>query len=217
MAGIRLQQVQGDASLFKRSRRSTAKVASITELLDALKKLTERKDDISLRDALEAVGPRSFGPLLLLAGLVMAAPGIGDIPGIPTGVGIFVGLVAGQMVLQRQYVWLPKWMLERSVSDQLVAGAVRWLRSPARAVDFATRRRLVSLTQDAGAFAIALASVMFAAVTPLMEVVLFSANIAGVALAAFGLALVAHDGLIAVFGFAMTVLWAAVLAWLLIA
>jgi hypothetical protein len=200
----------------RRTRRGGPKVASISELLDALEKLTRRKHDISLRDALEAVGHRSFGPLLLLAGLVMAAPGVGDIPGVPTGVGIFVALVAGQMVLRRQYVWLPNWLLERSVSDRLVATAVKWLRPPARAVDVVTRRRLVNLTHDAGALAIALASVVFALVTPLMEVVLFSANIAGVALAAFGLALIAHDGLIALFGFAMTAVWVAVLAWLLI-
>jgi hypothetical protein len=199
--------------LPNRGRRNKPKITSIGELLDALEKLTKRKKDISLREALEAVGHRSFGPLLLLAGLVMAAPGVGDIPGVPTGVGIFVALVAGQMILRRQHVWLPGWLLNRSVSDQLVAKAVGWLRTPARAVDFATRRRLAELTHNAGAFAIALASVTFALVTPLMEVVLFSANIAGAAIASFGVALVAHDGAVALFGFALTALWVAGLAY----
>jgi hypothetical protein len=197
--------------------RSEPQVASVSELLDALEKLTQQKEDISLRDALKAVGHRSFGPLLLLAGLVMAAPGVGDIPGIPTGVGVFVALVAGQMILRHHHVWLPKWMLDRSLSDRAVSKSVGWLRAPARAVDFVTRRRLVELTRNAGAYAIALASVAFAIVTPLMEVILFSANIAGVAIASFGVALVAHDGVVALFGFVMTALWVAVLAWVMIA
>jgi hypothetical protein len=202
--------------LRNQMRRSEPQVASISELLDALEQLTRQKDDISLRDALKAIGHRSFGPLLLLAGLVMAAPGVGDIPGIPTGVGIFVALVAGQMIFRRQHVWLPKWMLDRSLSDRLVSKSVGWLRAPARAVDLVTRRRLVELTRKAGAYAIALTSVFFAIVTPLMEVVLFSANIAGVAIASFGVALVSHDGVAALFGFAMTAVWVAVLAWMLV-
>ena len=195
---------------------SEPKVASICELLDALEKLTRQKDDVSVRDAMKAVGHRSFGPLLLLAGLVMAAPGVGDIPGIPTGVGVFVALVAGQMIFRRHHVWLPNWILDRSVSDRLVSKAIGWLRAPARAVDFVTRRRLVELTRNAGAYVMALASFAFAIVAPLMEVILFSANLAGVAIAAFGLALVAHDGVVALFGLLMTALWVAVLAWVMI-
>jgi hypothetical protein len=202
--------------LSKRSQRGNPKIRTLTQLLDVLEQLTKRRKDISLRQALEAIGHRSFGPLLLLGGLVMAAPGVGDIPGVPTGVGIFIALVAGQMLLRRQYVWFPKWLLDRSVSDRAVVKALGWLRAPARYVDFATRRRLVQLTHNAGAYAIAIACTTFAVVTPLMEVVLFSANIAGAAIVSFGVALVAHDGLAASCGFVLTAAWIATLAYFLV-
>lgn len=43
---------------------------------------------------MDEVGRKSFGPLLLLAGLNMTAPVIGDIPGVPVILGVFVLLVA---------------------------------------------------------------------------------------------------------------------------
>lgn len=173
-------------------------------MLDALEKLTKQEKDVSFRAVLEAIGHRSFGPLLLLAGLVIAAPGVGDLPGIPTGVGIFVILIAGQMILRRTHAWLPKWLLDRSVSDRLLSRSVAWLRTPARALDLAIRKRLVQLTSNSGAHAIAIACVAIALATPLMEVVPLTANIAGAAIAAFGLALAAHDGLLALIAFALT-------------
>lgn len=52
---------------------------------------------------------------------------------------------------------------------------------------------------------IALASVAVAALTPAMEFVPFSAMLAGIALTAFGLALIANDGLLAIIAFVFTV------------
>ncbi len=196
--------------------KGTRRITSIGELLDALDKLVEAEKDISLRRVLEEVGHRSFGPLLLLAGLVMSAPGLGDIPGVPTATGIFVLLVAGQMLLKRNHVWLPNWLLERTVSDERLAKAVSWLRTPARYLDYAVKKRVVAITNGAGAYAIALTCVAIALTTPSMEVVLFSANIAGVAIAAFGLALIAHDGLVALLAFLLTAAMAALVAYALV-
>jgi hypothetical protein len=57
---------------------------------------------------MDAVGRRSFGPLLLLAGIVLAAPGVGDIPGVPTVMGLFILLVSGQMLFDRDHFWMPQ-------------------------------------------------------------------------------------------------------------
>ena len=66
-----------------------AKITNIEELLDAIEESIPKSEDLSLENVLDSIGHRSFGPLLLIAGLVMAAPAIGDIPGVPTGTGIF--------------------------------------------------------------------------------------------------------------------------------
>ncbi|MGQ0751395.1 MAG: exopolysaccharide biosynthesis protein, partial [Betaproteobacteria bacterium] len=57
-----------------------------------------------------------------------------------------------------------------------------------------------------GTYVIAGVCVVIAGAMPVMEVVPFVANGAGAALTAFGLALVAHDGLLAILAFGFTAL-----------
>jgi hypothetical protein len=192
------------------------RITNVQGLLDTLEKCVEAEKDISLQDVLDEVGQRSFGPLLLLAGLVMAAPGIGDIPGVPTGVGMFVLMIAGQMLLQRRHFWLPQWMLKRAVSDKHLCKAIGWVRTPAHNIDRLLKPRLLWLTKRPGSYLIALTCVLIALVTPTMELVLFSANVAGLALMLFGLAVVAHDGILALFAYALTVAVAAPIGYYLL-
>ena len=88
---------------------------TLSQLLDRIEETANRDEQISLDAILEAVGHRSFGPVLLLAGLVMLAPIIGDIPGVPSIMGVLVVLTAGQLLFHRQRIWLPRWLLKRSV------------------------------------------------------------------------------------------------------
>lgn len=162
------------------------------------------KDSVTLDEILEAVGRRSFGPLLLLAGLVVLAPLVGDIPTVPTIMALLVLLVAVQLLLRRNEFWLPGWLLRRSVERGKIRKAVGWLRRPAGWVDRVLRPRLKALTGDAGAVAVALACILIALAMPPMEFVPFSANIAGAALTAFGLSLITRDGLVALVAFLFT-------------
>ncbi|MFO7965898.1 MAG: exopolysaccharide biosynthesis protein [Desulfobacterales bacterium] len=157
---------------------------------------------VSLGSVIERVGQRSFGPFLLLPGLVTLAPIIGDIPGMPTIMGVFVLLTAGQLVLHRKHIWLPGWLLRRSVSRDKLRKSIKWLLPVGRFLDRMTRPRLVKLTGDAGTMIIAATCLFIGAVMPVMEVIPFSANLAGAALTAFGLSLIARDGLLALLAFA---------------
>jgi hypothetical protein len=75
----------------------------------------------------------------------------------------------------------------------------------ARFLDRISRPRLSAVTQGIGAYSVALACIAIAAALPPMEFVPFSANGAGAALTLFGLALIAHDGLLALIGLAVTI------------
>jgi hypothetical protein len=160
--------------------------------------------EVTLEQMLDAVGRRSFGPLLLLAGLVVLAPLIGDIPTVPTMMAVVVMLVAVQLLLQRGQFWLPEWLLRRSVERKKVRKAVAWLRRPAEWVDRVLRPRLTFLTGDRGSVVVALTCMLIALAMPPMELIPFSANGAGLALSGFGLALVTRDGLLALLSFAFT-------------
>lgn len=176
-------------------------VRSLSELLDALADASEHQDDLSLQEVMETAGSRSLGPLLLVAGLITLAPIVGDIPGVPTIMALFVLLVAVQLLYSHSRPWLPKWLLNRSVSREKLCKVLGWLRKPARFIDRFTRRRLSVLVEGKGRYLVAIVCIVIALMMPIMEVVPFSANGAGLALSAFGLALIARDGAIALGAF----------------
>lgn len=177
---------------------------NLGELFDRIESAISERDEVSIDDILEKLGPRSFGPLLLLAGLVIVAPFVGDIPGVPTLMGIVVALIAVQMLLRRDYFWFPKWLRRRSVSKEKLRKMLDWLRRPARFVDRWISPRLEFFFTHGGVYAVAVACLITALITPLLEFVPFSANGAGIALALFGLSIIARDGLLAAVALLLT-------------
>lgn len=181
-------------------------ITNLEQLIDQLDQAAQGKDEVSIGMIVDAVGSRSFGPLLLVAGLITLAPLVGDVPGVPTLMALLVLLIAIQLLFGRRQFWFPQWFLERSVARDKFAKGLAWMRKPARFIDKFLRTRLVYLTHGPGRYFIALTCTVIAAAMPPMEVVPFSANGAGIALTAFGLALIARDGLLAVIAFTVTAL-----------
>ncbi|MGO1502225.1 MAG: exopolysaccharide biosynthesis protein [Marinobacter sp.] len=157
----------------------------------------------STRAVVNALGRRSYAPLLLLPGLATLSP-IGGVPGVPTVISALILLVSMQLLFGRRSFWLPEWLLNRSVSRSKLATSRRWMLRPARFIDFFLRPRLTFMTKGAGVYLIALISIVIALMMPPMELVPFSAIGAGLALTLLGLALLAHDGLVALLGILVT-------------
>lgn len=172
---------------------------SLQELLDRLRDGTNGQRRVSVGDILAVVGERSFGPLALVAGLVTLAPLIGDIPGVPTLLALMVLLTVGQLLFQRETIWIPARLANRSMEQEKLDKGLDWLEKPARFLDRWTRPRLVFLVRGPGQYVMAVLCLLVAAAMPLMEIIPFSANGGGLALAAFGLAIIARDGLLALF------------------
>lgn len=174
-----------------------ARPKNLEQVLDRLSAAAEAGESIRLKDVMKAIGRRSFGPLLLVAGLVMLAPIIGDIPGVPTIMASFVVLIAVQLLFCRDHFWLPHWLLNQSIQRDKFCKALKWMRPPARFVDRFLHLRLEWFTGRVGVFVMAITCIGIAAATPLMEFIPFSANGAGAAITGFGLSMIAHDGLLA--------------------
>lgn len=170
---------------------------TMTQLLDRIRDSSEGMDKVSVHGILEAVGERSFGPVVLLAGLITLAPLIGDMPGVPTLLGAVVVLTLGQLLFRQRTVWLPDWIAGRQIPQAKLVKGVDWLRKPARFLDRITKPRLTFLVDGPGLYVMAVLCMLVAMAMPAMEVVPFSANGGGAALMAFGLAIVARDGLVA--------------------
>jgi hypothetical protein len=192
--------------LLAKGERNMSRISCLAELLDAVEASVEKEQDISVDQIFDEIGHRSFGPFLLAAGLVLIVPGVGDIPGVTSTVGLAVLVVGGQILLGQKYIWLPRWLRRRTVSDKKLCKAIGWLRKPAGYVDRLLKVRLTWLTTGKGALAIAAISVVIALTAPLLEVIVFSAILAGAALTGFGLALVGHDGLFALLAYLFTAL-----------
>lgn len=179
-------------------------LTSIREVLDKILESSEHSDEISIGDLLEMVGRRSFGPILLLAGIITLAPLVGDIPGVPTVMGIIVFLTAIQLLFNQQNLWLPNTLLKRSVKKEKLHKAIHKLEKPAAYVDRLLRPRLTFLTARSMNYVVAAVCLLISLAMPVMEFIPFSANFAGAALTAFGLSLIARDGLLALMGYAFT-------------
>lgn len=175
----------------------TGDADSLGAVLDRLERVAGETDPVTVDAVLDELGRRSFGVALLVPGLVILAPLVGDIPGVPTMVAAVVLLSVGQLLLGRESPWLPRWLLERDAEAETVRKVVDGMRPAVRLVDRVVEPRLTALTGKVGRRVIAVVSVVVAAGVPLMEVIPFSANVAGVLLSGFGLALISSDGLLA--------------------
>ena len=190
-------------------------ITNLEQLLDRIGEPRTGGDRVSLGMLVASAGSRSFGSLLLLAGVILISP-LSGIPGVPTTMGLFILLVALQMLLHRRHLWLPRWLLERAVSRRRLARAIGLLRRPAAWVDRWMRPRLHVFVDGPGVYLLAIACMVIAAGMPVMEVLPFSATTAGIPIAAFGLAMIAHDGLLAAAALALSVAAAVLLTYNLV-
>jgi hypothetical protein len=184
--------------------RNHSDATSMQQLLDQIRDSSSGDGPVSVHAILSGVGERSFGPVVLLAGLITIAPLIGDIPGVPTTLGLVVVLTLGQLLFRRHSIWLPSWISRRSVPQDKLLKGLNWLQKPAQFLDRWTGPRLVFLVDGPGLYIMVTICMAVAMMMPLMEVVPFSANGGGAALMAFGLAIVARDGLLAILATSFT-------------
>ena len=173
-------------------------------LLNRIREIDGDGHRVTVREMLDAAGTRSFGPVAVVAGLIVLAPVIGDLPGVPTLMGVLVVLTGGQQPFRRDYIWLPGWLSRRQVSRHRLHKALAWMMKPARFVDRHTAPRLTWVMTRGGNLLLALACLVVALALPVMEFVPFSGNGGGLALLAFGLAMIARDGILAVLALLIT-------------
>lgn len=170
---------------------------SLGDVLDRLELAQKDGEVVRIEALLEAMGRRSFGPMLLVPGLLVLSP-ISGIPGVPTLSGAIVFLIAVQLLFGRKYFWLPGWILNRGISYSLFKRSLAVMRPIARVVDKVLRQRLVWIAESAGVHVVAAACVLVAVTMPPLELVPFAATAAGVAITAFGLALIGRDGVLGI-------------------
>jgi hypothetical protein len=177
----------------------------LEDLLDELEDVASTKGPkVSFGEVYHAIGERSFGPLLLIAGLLGMTP-VSAVPGAPTALAVVTILVGGQLLVGRRTFWLPKRLLKLSAGADKLKKTVKVARRPAAFVDRLVRPRLVILTGGVADRIVALVCVLVAVAIPPLELLPLVAFIPATAIAAFGLGLIARDGVLILIAFLASV------------
>ncbi len=150
-------------------------------------------ETVSVRDLLNAVGRRSYGPILLLLGFIAITP-LTIIPGANSLVAVLILIFAVQMVFGRRYPWVPKKALDFTFERKHLISGVAAMDKHAHTIDQLLRPRLIFLTKTPFVFIVALACVAAALVTIPLSFVPLGPVLPSLTVLFFGLAITARDG-----------------------
>ena len=160
--------------------------------------------EVAVRTIQEEIGEKSFGALLFLPALLEISP-IGGVPGVPTFLAAIVLIIAVQIMLGREHIWLPDAIERRTIGGDKLKGAAQFLRKPARWVDRTFHDRMTRFTTPPFDRAVALLCAVLALTVPPLELFPFASTIPMAAIALLGLALLFDDGLLVLVGLVLAV------------
>ncbi|MEC7889234.1 MAG: exopolysaccharide biosynthesis protein, partial [Pseudomonadota bacterium] len=162
--------------------------SSVTEVLSELDELASHSDKVCVADVLDDFGERSFGPFIMLPALLELSP-IGGIPGLPTALALFIALIAVQLLIGRDHVWMPQFVQKRAVGSRKLHKAVGKLRGIGKFLDRHSEGRLEILTEGIAIKLVAILIIALCCTVPPLEFLPFASSFPMLAIAVLGLAL----------------------------
>lgn len=171
----------------------------LLEVLDRLKanlNADPTPEALNVGEIVDAVGRRSFGPLLLVVGLFAISP-ITAIPGLTWLSSLLILLIAAQMLFGAKRAWLPKPILDIDVPRQPFLGFIDKVRPRAEKLeqDGWLRTRLAFLSEPPLVNLVALAVIAAALITIPLGLIPLAPLAPGLAVVFFGIGMTARDGL----------------------
>lgn len=177
------------------SRSDPEAIHSVCDILNMLRRTADAHDKVTIGDVLDATGDRSYGPALLIPALIEITP-IGGIPGLPTLLALLIALVAAQLLFDKDHVWLPQFIQQRSVTGDKLHTAADKLNPLAARFDRWFHGRMPRLVRQPWPRIAAAMVIALCLTVPPLELVPFASTVPMLAIAAFGLALLVRDGLL---------------------
>jgi hypothetical protein len=172
-----------------------------SELLTAIA-TSEGDERILFGDLIAAMRNRAFGLLFLIFGIPNCLP---MPPGIPVICGIILALIAAQMVVGRDELWLPQRLAVRSFARTDLQRIVNRARPWIERLERYAKPRYAFLAGPMARRIIG-AVVVFLGFVLILPIPFLGNMPPGIAICVFGLGLVERDGLIIVLGYVATVL-----------
>jgi len=160
---------------------------------------------VSVADIMAEFGTASFAPALMVPALIVVSP-LSGIFFLPTVMGLTMALIAVQMLVGRRSLWLPAFLMMRSVAGPRLARAAARLARPAAWMDRRTRPRLRIFLVWPFLIVPQLGCLVAALLMPFLELVPLSSSILGGAITLFAVSFLSRDGLFVVLGLISVVL-----------
>lgn len=156
-------------------------------------------DTISVAQITEALGRDSLPPNLMIPALAVVSP-LSGVPLFSSICGILIALISAQMLIGRDHVWLPGFLMRRKLGAARVRGALDWMRRPAGFLDRITSERLTVLVRRPMRWVIQGVCLCCGLVMPFLELVPFTSSLMGVVVSLLAFGLLARDGLFVLLG-----------------
>lgn len=170
----------------------------ITDLVGRVRKGAEG-DKVSVGQIAEALGQDSLPPNLMIPALAVVSP-LSGIPLFSTVCGLLIAAISAQMLIGRESVWLPGFLMRRQVSGARLGAALDWMARPARFLDRIADERLTALVRRPLRWVVQAICLLCGLVMPLLELVPFTSTLMGVVVSLLAFGLLARDGLFVVLG-----------------
>lgn len=167
---------------------------SLCGLLDRLVEETEG-ETVTVRDLLEIVGLRAFGPIIVILGFVAISP-LTIIPGATWVMALITLIFTSQIVAGFDRPWIPDRLLNFTLKRSHLIAGVEGIRSWAKVFDKLLQPRLLFLTRKPFIRLIALMCVGASLVTFPLGFVPLAPILPGLTILIFGLGLMARDGVV---------------------
>ena len=190
--------------------RANAATHDLTSLLDSIERRIEQdgpspEGKLSLKEILQVVGHRAYGPMLLIIGILSVSP-LSLIPGSTWTFAILTLLVATEMAFHKRHPWLPESALKASFPETKIQAALKKVRPFTKTVDKIVRPRLEFLAGEPWLAMVALVAIAAALITFPLSFIPLAPFIPGVTIILIGLGITARDGVL--LGLAMLIVCA---------
>lgn len=176
---------------------------SIDEVVSELEEFAETHRRVCIADILDEFGDRSYGPFLVILPLIDLSP-LGAIPGLPSLLALMIAIVAVQLMLRRDHIWMPDFIQRRSIRGRKLARALEKIEGVAHFLDTRCAGRLTWLAHGFPVRIAALCIILLCLTVPPLELLPLAASVPMLAIAAFGVALTVRDGLLMIVAAAVT-------------
>jgi hypothetical protein len=172
-----------------------------SEILDHLARNAQGR--VALGDLVSSLGERAFGLLMLIFALPNAI-GLGTIPGLSTVFGLPQVIFALQMIAGFEKPWLPRFLLDKSLSAEEFRGIVAKSHGHLDRAERMLKPRLTALTSP---IAERILGVVFLVLAAIVALPIPLGNWPpAIAMSVIALGLVEHDGVVVLIGLVIAVL-----------